>query len=168
MKEGVGEIRLRLKAAAPLDCAGEHRLDFLNDHLAKLGTYLTNVLVPKTDAGERGATAAAITRRSYGEDDLIVRVSHPALSQRVRAPRSKTTAPHRARTGLPRMPAVPGGACGAVRGDVDAAPGGVDRDDLLVGRRACGVPRGARVGEDRGSSGKDFVAPSVGARVALV
>jgi hypothetical protein len=41
---------IRLAAATPLDRAGEHRLDFRNDHLPEFGAYLANVLVPKTDA----------------------------------------------------------------------------------------------------------------------
>jgi hypothetical protein len=50
MNEGVGAIRLDLTAEADLRAAGEHRLSFRNDHLPEFSAYLSNTLVPRTDA----------------------------------------------------------------------------------------------------------------------
>jgi hypothetical protein len=50
MNEGVGAIRLDLAAETDLRAAGEHRLSFRNEHLPELSVYLSNVLVPATDA----------------------------------------------------------------------------------------------------------------------
>lgn len=48
MNEGIGAIRLELKAETALDRAGGHQLTFRNDHLPELGTYLANALVPRS------------------------------------------------------------------------------------------------------------------------
>lgn len=51
MKEGMGAIRLELRAEAALFVAGaasEHQVSFRNDHLPELGVYLVNALVPTT------------------------------------------------------------------------------------------------------------------------
>jgi hypothetical protein len=52
MNEGVGAIRLDLTAEAELLAAGEHQLSFRNHHLSELSVYLSNALVPRTDAIE--------------------------------------------------------------------------------------------------------------------
>jgi len=49
MNEGVGVIRLKLAAQAALGMAGDHRVEFRNDHLPELGAYLANMLVPASD-----------------------------------------------------------------------------------------------------------------------
>ena len=50
MNEGVGAIRLDLAAETDLRAAGEHQLSFRNEHLPELSVYLSNALVPATDA----------------------------------------------------------------------------------------------------------------------
>lgn len=50
MNEGIGAIRLDLAAETDLRAAGEHQLSFRNDHLPELSVYLSNALVPATDA----------------------------------------------------------------------------------------------------------------------
>ena len=49
MKEGIGAIRLDLASQAALGTTGEHRVSFRNDHLAELGVYMANALVPTTE-----------------------------------------------------------------------------------------------------------------------
>jgi hypothetical protein len=47
MKEGIGTIRLRARAAIPLAAAGRHQISFLNMHRPELSVYLVNALVPE-------------------------------------------------------------------------------------------------------------------------
>jgi len=49
MTEGVGVIRLKLAAKSALGMAGDHRVEFRNDHLPELSAYLANTLVPASD-----------------------------------------------------------------------------------------------------------------------
>jgi len=50
ISEGNGAIRLHLAAEAAFRVAGEHQLSFRNDHLAELGAYMANALIPTTEA----------------------------------------------------------------------------------------------------------------------
>jgi hypothetical protein len=47
MKEGLGTIRLRARAAIPVAASGHHQLSYLNMHRPELSVYLVNALVPE-------------------------------------------------------------------------------------------------------------------------
>ena len=81
MNEGVGAIRLNLKAEPELNAAGEHRIVFRNDHLPELGVYLANALIPSTDAIEITGQQRDRLQHEYQVDFLVLPTEMPRFSQ---------------------------------------------------------------------------------------
>ncbi|HLK19475.1 MAG TPA: hypothetical protein VKT81_10975 [Bryobacteraceae bacterium] len=83
MREGVGVIRLRARAAIPAAYSGRHRISFLNLHRPELSVYLVNALVPENRRIEIREQRRDIAQHGITLDYTVTGVDPPQRTQAV-------------------------------------------------------------------------------------